>query len=61
METRRETPQDRYEKKMLRRFILKLNRKTDADILDHLEGVENFQGYIKSLIRASMEEGNRKL
>lgn len=56
METRRETPQDRYEKKMIRRINLKLNRKTDADILDHLESVENVQGYIKQLIRAQISE-----
>ena len=56
MEARRETPQERYEKKMIRRIILKLNRKTDADILDHLDGVENGQGYIKRLIRAQISE-----
>lgn len=55
MEARRETPQERYEKKMIRRISLKLNRKTDADILDHLEGVENFQGYIKQLIRSDIQ------
>lgn len=31
--------------------MLKLNRKTDADILAKLEEVGNKQGYIKKLIR----------
>lgn len=33
---------------------LKLNRKTDADILERLEREPNKQGYIKALIRADM-------
>ena len=33
---------------------LKLNRKTDADILERLEREPNKQGYIKALIRANM-------
>lgn len=32
-------------------FKLKLNRKTDADIIAKLDATENVQGYIKSLIR----------
>ena len=35
---------------------LKLNTKTDADILEKLEAVENKQGYIKELIRADIGE-----
>ena len=30
---------------------LKLNTKTDADILEKLDAIENKQGYIKDLIR----------
>lgn len=38
------------------RFIqLKLNRKTDADIISKLESVENIQGYIKELIRQDIK------
>ena len=38
------------------RFIqLKLNRETDADIIDQLESVENIQGYIKKLIRQDIK------
>jgi len=32
----------------------KLNKKTDADIIEYLESIENRQGYIKSIIRADM-------
>ena len=41
----------RYDKENTRQIILKLNLKTDADILDKLDAVENKQGYIKNLIR----------
>jgi hypothetical protein len=34
---------------------LKLNKKTDADILNRLDVVPNKQGYIKGLIRSDME------
>lgn len=34
---------------------LKLNKKTDADILNRLDAVPNKQGYIKGLIRSDME------
>ena len=33
---------------------LKLNKETDADIIEKLESCENIQGYIKSLIRADI-------
>ena len=33
---------------------VKLNLRTDADILDHLDRIENVQGYIKKLIREDM-------
>ena len=35
---------------------LKLNRVTDADILERLEKVGNRQGYIKRLIREDLEK-----
>lgn len=48
------TPQDRYNKRNTVPVQLRFNKKTDADILKHLEGVENRQGYIKALIRADI-------
>ena len=45
----------RYDADMTVRVSLKLNRKTDADILDYLSRQENKQGLIKRLIRERME------
>lgn len=33
---------------------LKLNKETDADIIEKLENSQNIQGYIKELIRADL-------
>ena len=35
---------------------IKLNKKTDRDIIEKLASVENKQGYLKELIRADMEK-----
>lgn len=45
---------DKYQKANLVRVVVKLNRKTDTDILDALAAHDNRQGYIKSLIRNDM-------
>lgn len=37
-------------------FKLKLNKNTDADMVEYLKGIENKQGYIKKLIRQDMEK-----
>ena len=52
---KRQTPQDRYAAKAIRRFVININRNTDADILEHLEQMDNVQGYIKALIHSDME------
>lgn len=44
----------KYDKVNTKSVFLKLNVKTDADILEHLETVGNKQGYIKELIRKDM-------
>lgn len=54
--TRKETPQERYDRKNRVAVILKLNKKTDCDILEKLAAVPNKQGYIKQLIRADLEK-----
>lgn len=43
-----------YQKKMIRRVVVKLNKNTDKDILAKIEATDNVQGYIKSLIRADI-------
>lgn len=45
----------KYDKANTKQIILKLNLKTDADILARLESEENKQGYIKKLIRRDIE------
>lgn len=45
---------DEANKDKWRMIHLKLNRETDADIIQKLEEVENIQGYIKKLIRADL-------
>lgn len=42
---------NKYDKENTKQISVRLNKKTDADILEHLETVESKQGYIKELIR----------
>lgn len=41
----------KYDAVNTKKITLKLNRNTDADIIDALAAVDNMQGYIKALIR----------
>lgn len=45
----------KYNATNIKQIKLNLNRKTDADIIARLEGIENKQGYIKRLIREDIE------
>ena len=45
---------DEANKDKWRMIHLKLNRETDADIIEKLENSQNIQGYIKDLIRADI-------
>lgn len=45
----------KYDAEHTRVIKMKLNKKTDADILDKLDSVPNVQGYIKRLIRKDIE------
>lgn len=40
----------KYDKANTKGIYLKLNKTTDADIIDYLKEVDNVQGYIKKLI-----------
>lgn len=46
----------RYDAKATLQIKMKLNTKTDADIISKLDSVENKQGYIKALIRQDMKK-----
>ena len=41
----------KYDKTHTKGIYLKLNKETDADIIDYLKEVDNVQGLIKELIR----------
>ena len=45
----------KYDKANTIQKLLKLNKKTDSDILDWISG-KNFQGYVKALIREDMKK-----
>ena len=47
----------KYDAANTRKILLKLNLKTDADILQKLDEVESKQGYIKALIREDVKSG----
>ena len=49
-----------YEKENLRQIRLKINRKTEPDLLAWIEKQDNIQGYIKELIRKDMEQAEEK-
>lgn len=46
----------KYDKENTIQVRFKLNKKTDADIIEHLQTVENKQGYLKDLIRKDMNK-----
>ena len=46
----------KYDAKNTKRIYIKLNLRTDADILARLETEDNVQGYIKELIRQDMKK-----
>lgn len=48
--------QAKYDAKNTKQLHLKLNRKTDWDVIEKLGNVPNMQGYIKRLIRADLEK-----
>lgn len=48
--------QAKYDAQNTRQIRLKLNTKTDADILDRFDECGNVQGYIKRLVRDDIAE-----
>ena len=45
-----------YEKENLRQIRLKINRKTEPELLEWIEKQDNIQGYIKRLLLEDMEK-----
>lgn len=58
MSEARKRAQMKYNKEHTKQVTLRLNRRTEADIIDWLERIPNKQGYIKALIRSDMEQGH---
>ena len=53
----------KYDRENTRRINLKLNNKTDADIIQQLEALkktEGIQTYLKRLIREDIMKGDKK-
>jgi hypothetical protein len=48
--------QAKYDKENTVQFKVKLNKKSDADVIEHLRAQENKQNYIRQLIRADIEK-----
>ena len=48
----------RYDRDETRQIKMKLNVRTDADVLARLDEVESKQGYIKSLIREDIAKNS---
>lgn len=46
----------KYDQKNTKMLSVKLNKKTDADIFEHIEKIDNKQHYIKTLIRKDLGE-----
>lgn len=50
--------QEKYDKANTVQITLKLNKKTDKDIIDYLSDCDNKQGVIKALIRLEILRDN---
>ena len=46
----------KYDAENTKSFLLKLNKKTDADIIEFLENQPNRLAYLKNLIRDDMQK-----
>lgn len=53
---KKERPQERFDRENSRRFVLKVMKNTESDILEKLESIHNKSGYIKRLIREDIEK-----
>ena len=47
---------EKYQKANIKRVVLKLNKKTDADIIDYLDQQKKVNGKLKEIIREKIKE-----
>lgn len=45
----------RYDQKNIKRVVLKLNKKTDTDIIEYLEDLDNVNKFLKEIIREKIK------
>ena len=48
----------KYKKKAIKKYLIELNKTTDADMIAYLDAQSNKQGLIKQLIREHMNKGS---
>lgn len=49
----------KYEKENVKRYVIKVMKNTEKDIIDHLEAQDNKMGYIKALIREDIKKSKK--
>ena len=47
---------DKYQKANIKRYVLKVNKNTEQDIIEFLDGLKSFNGEIKRMIRDEMKK-----
>lgn len=47
----------KYQRAHIRRFVLNLNDRTDADIISHLDSKRNKSAWLKEIIRKAIKGG----
>ena len=52
---RKETPQERYQKKYRKDYKLAVLKHLDTDIIAKLDSIDNKAGYLKRLVREDIE------
>lgn len=60
IETKKQTPQEKYHKAHTKSITIRLMKNTEQDIISKLESVPNKAGYIKSLIRKDIQSEKTK-
>lgn len=54
------TASAKYHASHIKRLPVNLNDRTDQDIIQHLQSVDNVQGYIKTLIREDIATSKKR-
>lgn len=52
--------QTTYYKENIRLFTMRYNRKTDADVIDFIESLDNVSGYFRDMIRKEIKKKEKR-